>query len=154
MFTYVLTFLAGTKHKKGFQFNQPLTFSLVRSFRGSYRSVKVRNPCDLKHLARAARLVVRASPSAHTTLILARFHWLPVQARISYKIACLCFSSINSSAPAYLSDIFHLYSPARPLRSSADTRLLKLPLYKHKTKGDRAFLSFWLFCLELTATTH
>ena len=49
---------------------------------------------------------------------------------------------INSSAPAYLSDILHLYPPAGPLRSSADTRLLKLPLYKHKTKGDRAFSHF------------
>ena len=90
----------------------------------------------------AARLVVRASPNVRVTPILAQLHWLPVQARISYKIACLCFSSINSSAPAYLSDILHLYSPARPLRSSADTRLLKLPLFKCKTKGDRAFSHF------------
>ena len=90
----------------------------------------------------AARLVVRASPNIHTTSILAQLHWLPVQARISYKIACLCFSSINSSAPDYLSDILHLYSPARSLRSSADTRLLKLPLFKCKTKGDRAFSHF------------
>ena len=48
----------------------------------------------------AARLVVRASPNVHATPILAQLHWLPVQARISYKIACLCFSSINSSAPS------------------------------------------------------
>ena len=89
----------------------------------------------------AAHLVVRASPNAHTTPVLAQLHWLPVQARISYKIACLCFSSINFSTPAYLSDILHLYS-ARPLRSSADTCLLKLPLYKHKTKGDHAFSHF------------
>ena len=71
----------------------------------------------------AARLVVRASPNIHTTPTLAQLRWLPVQTRISYKIACLCFSSVNSSAPA-----------VRPLRSSADTRLLKCPLYKHKTK--------------------
>ena len=41
-----------------------------------------------------------------------------------------------------LSDILHLYSPARPLRSGADTRLLKLPLYKYTTKGGRAFSHF------------
>ena len=90
----------------------------------------------------AARFVVRASPNVHTTPILAQLHWLPVLARIWYKIAWLCFSYINFSATAYLSDIFHLYSLARPLRSSADTRLLKLPLYEHKTKGDRAFSDF------------
>ena len=58
----------------------------------------------------AARLVVRASPNVHTTPILAQLHWLPVQARISYKIVCLCFSSINSSAPAYLSDLISFIS--------------------------------------------
>ena len=82
----------------------------------------------------AARLVVRASSNVHTTPILAQLRWLPVHARISYKIACLCFSSINSSARAYFSDILHLYSPVRPLSSSVDNSLLKFPLYKHKTK--------------------
>ena len=40
--------------------------------------------------------------------------------------------------PAYLSNISHPYSPARPLPS----RLLKLPLYKYKLEGDRAFSHF------------
>ena len=90
----------------------------------------------------AARLVVRAPPHVHVTPILRRLHWLPVRARISYKIVCLCFNAITSSTPAYLSDLLHLYSPSRSLRSSADTRLLKIPLYKYKTKGDRAFSYF------------
>ena len=33
----------------------------------------------------------------------------------------------------------NLHSPSRTLRSSADIRPLKIPLYKYKTKGDRAF---------------
>ncbi|WP_419638839.1 hypothetical protein, partial [Thiolapillus sp.] len=90
----------------------------------------------------AARLVVRAPPHVHITPILRHLHWLPVRARISYKTACLCFNAITSSTPAYLSDLLHLYSPSRSLRSSADTRLLKIPLYKCKTKGDRAFSYF------------
>ena len=84
----------------------------------------------------AARLVVRAPPHAHITPILRHLHWLPVRARISHKTAWLCFNAITSSTPAYLSDLLHLYSPSRSLRSSADTRLLKIPLYKCKTKGD------------------
>ena len=59
-----------------------------------------------------------------------------------YKTTCLCFNAITSSTPAYLSDLLHLYSPSRSLRSSADTHLLKIPLYKCKTKGDRAFYYF------------
>ena len=63
------------------------------------------------------------------------------QSPISHQTACLCFNAINSSTPAHLSDL-HLYSPSRSLRSSADTRLLKIPLYKCKAKGDSAFSHF------------
>ncbi|WP_419623710.1 hypothetical protein, partial [Thiolapillus sp.] len=66
----------------------------------------------------------------------------PVTARVSYKTACLCFNAITSSTPAYLFGFLHLYSPSRSVRFSADTRLLKIPLYKRKMKGDRAFSYF------------
>ena len=59
----------------------------------------------------AARLVVRASSVVHIAPILKQLHWLTVKTRISYKIACLCFNTINYSTPAYLSDLLHLYSP-------------------------------------------
>ena len=81
----------------------------------------------------AARLVVHALPHVHITPILRHLHFLPVRARISYKTACLCFNAITSSTPACFSDLLHLYFPSRSLRSSADTRLLKIPLYKCKT---------------------
>ena len=101
--------------------------------------------CKLQRVQNcAAHLVVHASLTVHTTPILAQLHWLPVQSRISYKITCLCFSSIDSTTPTYLSDILHFYSPARPQHSSADTCLLKLPLYKYKTEGDCAFSHFGL----------
>ena len=90
----------------------------------------------------AARLVVRASSSIHVIPILKQLHWLPVKPRISYKITCLCFNAISYSTHAYLSDLLHLYSPSRSHRSSADTCLLNRPLYKCKTKGDRAFSYF------------
>ena len=64
------------------------------------------------------------------------------QSPIFYHTACLCFSTITSSTPAYLSDLLQLYSPSRSLRSSADTHLFKIPLYTCKTKGDRAFSYF------------
>ena len=81
----------------------------------------------------AARLVVRALPHVHIIPILRHLHWLPFRARISYKSAWLCFNIITSFAPAYLSDLLHLYSLSRSLRSSADTRLLEIPLYKCRT---------------------
>ena len=90
----------------------------------------------------AARLVVRAPPLVYITPILRHLHWLPVRARISYQTACLCFTAINSSTPAYLSDLLHLYSPFRSLRSGADTRIFKIPLFKCETNVDLAFSYF------------
>ena len=90
----------------------------------------------------AAHLVVCATSHVHITPVLRHLYWLPVRARISHKTACLCFNAITSSTPAYLSDLLHLYSPSQSLYSSADTSLLKFPLYKCKTKGDHAFSYF------------
>ena len=99
--------------------------------------------CKLQRVQNsAARLVVRAPPLALITQILRRLHWLPVRARISYKTACLCFNAITSSTLAKLSDLLNSFSPSRSLRSSADTRFLKIPLYKCKIKGDRDFSFF------------
>ena len=47
-----------------------------------------------------------------------------------------------ASTVDYLSDLLHLYSPSWSLRSSADSRLLKIPLYKCKAKGYPAFSYF------------
>ena len=44
----------------------------------------------------------------------------------------MCFSAINGSGPAYLSELLHVYTPSRTLRASSDTRMLKIQLYKCK----------------------
>ncbi|KAL8558946.1 hypothetical protein ACOMHN_028258 [Nucella lapillus] len=43
---------------------------------------------------RAARMVLRRSRHESATLLLRTLHWLPVKARIEYKIATLCFQCI------------------------------------------------------------
>ena len=68
--------------------------------------------------------------------------WLPISERIKYKVACMCFSAINGSGPAYLSELLHVYTPSRTLRSSSDTRMLEIQQYKRKTNGFRAFSCF------------
>jgi exonuclease III len=87
----------------------------------------------------AARLVLRVPRREHVTPLLRMLHWLPVEARIIYKISCLCFHAINTSTPSYLSELLHMYCPSRTLRSSSDTCRLRIPVCKYKTKGDRAF---------------
>ena len=87
----------------------------------------------------AARLIFRSSKYDHVSPLLRSLHWLPVQQRIAYKIACLCFKSIESSCPEYLTQLLHLYAPSRTLRSSSDTRLYTTPTVRTKRFGHRSF---------------
>ena len=90
----------------------------------------------------ASRLVLLAPRHHHSTPLLEKLHWLPISERIKYKVACMCFSAINGSGPAYLSELLHVYTPSRTLRSSSDTCMLEIQQYKRKTHGFRTFSCF------------
>ena len=87
----------------------------------------------------AARLIFRTSRSAHVTPLLDSLHWLPVDKRIHYKLSLLCFKVLEDLIPSYISDLLQLYTPSRQLRSSADTRLFRIPSFRTKSKGQRSF---------------
>ena len=57
----------------------------------------------------AARLVLKKTKRDHVTPLFRKLHWLPLQARIDYKICVLCFKCINKTAPSYLSDLLEQY---------------------------------------------
>ena len=68
---------------------------------------------------------------------------LPISNRIKYKVACMCFSATDGFGPAYLSELLHVYTPSRTLRSSSDTRMLKMQQHKcKKTHGFRTLSCF------------
>ena len=57
--------------------------------------------------------------------------------------ACVCVPAcLRACVLACVCVILYLHSPSRSVRSSADTRLLKFPLYTYKTKDDRTFSHF------------
>ena len=87
----------------------------------------------------AAKLVSRSRKHDHVTPILKSLHWLPVPARIDYKLASLCHSFFSDLSPRYLADLLSVYTPSRNLRSIADTRLLRVPRVRTKTFGHRSF---------------
>ena len=90
----------------------------------------------------AARLVLLAPRHHHSTPLLEKLHWLPVSEHIKYKVACMCFSAISGSGPAYFSELPHAYTPSRTLRSSSDTRILEIQQYKRNTDRFRTFSCF------------
>ena len=90
----------------------------------------------------AARFVLLAPRNHHSTPLLEKLHWLPISERIKYKVACRGFSAISGFGPAYLSELLHVYTPSRTLRSSSDTRMLEIQQYKRKTHGFRTLSCF------------
>ena len=86
----------------------------------------------------AARLVLKKAKRDHVTPLFRKLHWLPLQARIDYKICVLCFKCINKTAPSYLSDLLEQYVPSRLLRSGSQN-LLKIPPRANKKSTERAF---------------
>ena len=66
-------------------------------------------------------------------------HWLPINARIEYKISVIFHSLFLGLSPIYLSDLLLVYTPKRNLRSSSDNRILCIPKLPSKTFGHRSF---------------
>ena len=87
----------------------------------------------------AARLALK-QPQRHHIIspLLKDLHWLPIKARIDYKVALLCFKCLNNNAPAYIKDLIIPYTPARMLRTSS-SNLLSTPRVSSKKYGERAF---------------
>ena len=90
----------------------------------------------------AARLVLLVPCHHHSTPLLEKLHWLPISERIKYKVACMCFSAISGSGPAYLSELLHVFTQSHTLRSSSDTRMLEIQQHKCKTHGFCTFSCF------------
>jgi len=88
-----------------------------------------------------ARLRTGAGRRDHISPVLRKLHWLPVQRRVDYKLACFVFSSLSGHATPYLADDIHLVSEShrRRLHSSTD-RLCVVPR-THNTFGEGASLS-------------
>ena len=65
-----------------------------------------------------ARAVTYTRTQEHITPVLANLHWLPVVARIDYKIALLTYKTLVTKQPSYLFELLQVHQPSRSLRSS------------------------------------
>jgi len=84
----------------------------------------------------AARIVVQAPKRSHAMLLLQELHWLPVEQRITYKLAVLTFKIRCTSTPVYVSQHITARSHTWSLRSSS-IPLLQTPFSK-TSFGKRA----------------
>ena len=72
----------------------------------------------------AARILTKTPRREHITPVLHSLHWLPVEARIEYKVNVLIFKCLDGTAPQYLRDLITPRDPARALR---DRKMLSVP---------------------------
>ena len=86
----------------------------------------------------AARLITRTRKFDSITPVLRNLHWLPIEKTIIFKIIVLTFRAMHGTAPQYLSDLLHINTPSRILRSSSKT-LLSVVRPRLDTYGSRAF---------------
>lgn len=86
----------------------------------------------------AARIISKTPSFHHITPVLQQLHWLPVKFRIDFKILLYAFKAIHNLAPPYLSDLLHIATSTRSLRSSSSIHLT-VPSARLSTMGSRAF---------------
>jgi len=91
---------------------------------------------------RAVRLICSLNPWDHVTPSLIALHWLPIKARIEYKVCLMVFKVLKLKQPEYLLD---LLQPASnnldiSLRSEDDSLRLQEPrAVMNKLFGERSF---------------
>jgi hypothetical protein len=86
----------------------------------------------------AARLLTRTPRSEHITPVLRRLHWLPVKARVHYKVLLIAFKCVHNLAPSYLCHLIDSYNPTRDLRTS-NMFLLDVPFTQSHRCQNSAF---------------
>ncbi len=72
----------------------------------------------------AARVVFNEPKKAHVTPLFIRLHWLPIAARIKFKVLMFAYKTTTGTAPIYLNLLVQTYAPSRSLRSASERRLV------------------------------
>ena len=86
----------------------------------------------------AVRLIEKVRKSEHITPHRKNLHWLPIKARIEYKILTTTWNSLNNHAPDYLTNLLNVTTPHYGLRNHGST-ILMVPNYHNNKYGPRSF---------------
>ena len=65
----------------------------------------------------AARVITLSKKRDHITPVMYKLHWLPIHARIVFKLLLLTYKALNGQAPAYISELISEHRHSRTLRS-------------------------------------
>ena len=85
----------------------------------------------------AAKLILQKERRESSKLCLKMLHWLPVRARIEFKIVVQVLKCLKNRAPEYLTNLLEFDFKGRNLRNNG--LLLKVPFVAKKHHASRAF---------------
>ena len=103
-------------------------------------SEKLKNKLQIAQNS-AVRLIERLRLRDHITEHRKNLHWLPVDARIKYKILTLTWKALNDQAPIYLTNLIKKRHTPRPTRSLYENLLDPPNIAMQNSWGRRAFSS-------------
>jgi len=86
----------------------------------------------------ATRLVCGLRPRDHVTDATIKLHWLPIRARIQYKLCLLFHRALNGQSPNYVAKLLQPVTTRHSSLRSADKNTLLVPRTSLKF-GKRAF---------------
>ena len=87
---------------------------------------------------KAARMVTLRPKLSNIAAMLRDLHWLPVQARIDFKVLTFTYKATHNEAPVYLEELINTYTPGRSLRARNNVQLVQ-PRYHRKTFAAQNF---------------
>ena len=96
---------------------------------------------QLERLQRqSARVVCKKYKNDHNSVteLMWGLHWLPIRARIQYKILLLVYRAFTNGSPTYLADMMTSCNPVRSTHSS-QVNLLVMPHQKLNKYCEKAF---------------
>src|SRR6218665_211633 len=90
-----------------------LKLNPIREFHKVYVGV---SDLEIKRLQRVqntlARVVLCVPLRTCSSVLLHQLHWLPVEFRIRFKLACLTYKALSTSKPTYLHALLTPYTPS------------------------------------------
>ena len=111
----------------------------------AYKQRVIVTPDVIRQLERlqrqSARVVCKKYKNDHTSVteLMWGLHWLPIRARIQYKILLLVYKAFTNGSPTYLADMMTSCNPVRSTRSSHKVNLLVVPHQKSNKYSEKAF---------------
>ena len=91
----------------------------------------------------ACRIVCSLRKFEHVTQPMYNLHWLHIQERIDYKIACIMFNCCDGTAPKYLMDLLPKGQSKWQLRSSS-SNVCQIKFFKTSQGYNSSFSSYGL----------